>query len=214
MPITSGGGKAGKGKSEPEGPDNVESISNDFITTRAFQSVVFRWGWVVWKRSPGPSGWWPWSSSPGILCLFVIPQFSYRMKRWDHTSAPTPWTLHLLDVTSPVLGQLKPSYWLIRVQILVGICTSCQVFWLNSCNICCMLRRTPGEGSLIEEGAWGLTAGMFSQPGCLGFLCLGWHCWCHTWAAQTQIPVTWNAVGCRENNNSISMGKIISRAKF
>lgn len=37
MPITTGGGKAGKGKSEPGGQDNVESISNDSIITRAFQ---------------------------------------------------------------------------------------------------------------------------------------------------------------------------------
>lgn len=37
MPITTGGGKAGKGKSELEGLDSMESISNDSITTRAFQ---------------------------------------------------------------------------------------------------------------------------------------------------------------------------------
>lgn len=51
MPITTRVGRAGKGKSEPEGPDNTESISNDSITTRAFQ---------VWQSCLEKVSWAPW----------------------------------------------------------------------------------------------------------------------------------------------------------
>lgn len=67
----------------------------------------FRCGWVVWKRSPGPPEWWPWSSSLGMLHLFVIPLFSYEMKRWDHTSARTPWTPSPLGRHQPSAGAIK-----------------------------------------------------------------------------------------------------------
>lgn len=85
MPITTGGGKAGKGKSELEGLDNVESISNVSITTRAFQ---------VWQSCLEKVSWAPWvvalEQLLGMLPLFVIPWFSYEMKSWDHSSAPAP----------------------------------------------------------------------------------------------------------------------------